>query len=82
MVCHGAPGTPADEIARGFNPPVPPLDGPRMARSSDGRLFYIVKNGIKLTGMPAFGGLYDDGEVWKIVAAVRAQATKWPATGE
>jgi len=40
---------------------------------SDGELFYIIKNGIRLTGMPAWGGdtREDDRESWKLVHFVR-----------
>ncbi len=42
-----------------------------MQRWSDPQLFWIVKNGIRMTGMPAFGGNHSDAEIADIVAFVR-----------
>lgn len=71
LPCHGAPNGAAAEFAQGFHPPAPHLTVPRIQRLSDGELFWTVKNGVKMTGMPGFGGSHDDQEIWQIVAAVR-----------
>jgi len=67
-VCHGAPGVPKGEIAKGLYPPPPDL-----ARAaplySPSELFWIVKHGIKMTGMPAWSDHSDD-ELWATVAFV------------
>jgi mono/diheme cytochrome c family protein len=70
LVCHGAPGIPATEIAKGLNPPSPSL-GSEESDTPDGELFWITKHGIRLTAMPAFGPTHTDEEIWKIVAFVR-----------
>lgn len=64
-VCHGAPGIPISEIGQGLNPYPPEL-----ASESEGpaETFWVVKNGIKMTGMPAFGVTHSDDEIWDIVA--------------
>jgi mono/diheme cytochrome c family protein len=68
--CHGAPGTEAGEIGQGLNPKPPALsDAAKLW--SDPELFWIVKNGIRMTGMPAFGPTHDDDRMWAIVAFVR-----------
>ncbi|QDV78335.1 c-type cytochrome [Botrimarina mediterranea] len=69
--CHGAPGVERQEFAKGLNPPAPPLDHARKA-FSDAELFWITKNGIRMTAMPAFGATHNDGDIWKIVEAVKA----------
>jgi mono/diheme cytochrome c family protein len=69
--CHGAPGVDASEAADGLNPPAPDLSLPRVQKRTDGELFWIVQNGIRMTGMPAFGTTHKDEEIWKIVAFVR-----------
>ena len=69
--CHGAPGVDADEFAEGLNPPAPDLTLPRVQRRPDGELFWIVSNGIRMTGMPAFKPTHKDEEIWKIVAFLR-----------
>jgi mono/diheme cytochrome c family protein len=65
-VCHGAPGVPKGDIARGLYPAPPDL-GNAAALYSPGELFWIVKHGIKMTGMPAWSDHSDD-ELWATVA--------------
>lgn len=67
--CHGAPGLPTDPIARAMLPPPPNLVQLRTWR--DRELFWIVKNGIKYTGMPAWATQQRDDEVWALVAFLR-----------
>lgn len=70
LQCHGAPSVKSYEFAKGLNPPPPELA--EASRDwTDGELFWITKNGIRMTGMPAFGPTYSDDELWKIVAFVR-----------
>lgn len=69
-VCHGSPGSEASVIARGLNPEAPRLDEV-VDRWSDAELFWIVENGVRMTGMPAFGATHEDGELWDLVAFVR-----------
>ena len=69
--CHGAPGLDSSEIAEGLNPPAPDLTLGRVQKRTDGEIFWIVQNGIRMTGMPAFGTTHKDDEIWKIVAFVR-----------
>jgi len=71
VTCHGAPGVDASEIGEGLNPPAPDLTQPKVQRRTDGELFWIVQNGIRMTGMPAFGPTHKEEEVWKIVAFLR-----------
>jgi mono/diheme cytochrome c family protein len=71
VVCHGAPGVDAGEIGQGLNPPAPDLTLPRIQARPDGELFWIVGNGIRTTGMPAFSPTHKPEELWKIVAFVR-----------
>jgi len=71
VVCHGAPGVDAGEIGQGLNPPAPELTLPRIQKRPDGELYWIVSNGIRMTGMPAFKPTHKPDEIWKIVAFVR-----------
>ena len=65
--CHGGPGIERNEIGKGLNPQAPDLS--QVAKAwSPAQLFWIVKNGVKMTGMPSFGATHDDGELWDIVA--------------
>ncbi len=69
VTCHGAPGVTISEIGQGLNPIPPELSG----RTGDdaGETFWVVKHGIKMTGMPAFGLTHSDEELWAIVAFVQ-----------
>lgn len=67
VVCHGAPGVERGEFGKGMNPTPPDLG--RMAQRYNAReLFWVIKNGLKMAGMPAFGPTHSDEEIWGIVA--------------
>jgi len=68
-VCHGAPGVPKGDIANGLYPQPPDL-AVTVSAYSDGELFWILKHGIKMTGMPAWADHSDD-ELWATVAFLR-----------
>lgn len=68
--CHGAPGAPPGTAARHMLPPPPDLRS-RIGRWSDPELFWIVKHGIKYTGMPSWPAQERDDEVWAAVAFLR-----------
>jgi mono/diheme cytochrome c family protein len=68
--CHGAPGVVGAELSKGFNPPAPSL-GKEENDTPDGELFWVIKHGIRMTPMPAFGPTHSDKEMWKIVAFIR-----------
>ena len=65
--CHLAPGMNNSEIRQGLYP-VPP-DFSR-ARTEPARAFWVIKHGIKMTGMPAWGRTHDDITLWSIVAFI------------
>jgi mono/diheme cytochrome c family protein len=71
VTCHGAPGVDASEIGEGLNPPAPDLTLARIQARSDGELFWILSNGIRMTGMPAFGPTHKEEQIWRLVAFVR-----------
>jgi cytochrome c553/cytochrome c5 len=68
--CHGGPGFAQPRIARAMTPPPPQL-ADRVANYEPEELFYIVKHGIKFTGMPAWPSLQRDDEVHAMVAFLR-----------
>ncbi len=67
--CHGAPGKEPEELAKGLTPPPPDL-GKAAGHWSAPELFWIIKNGIRMTGMPAWGVTHSDEELWALVAFV------------
>jgi len=65
--CHGAPGISPSVIGEGLNPEPPDLSEVA-ANMTPAELFWITQNGIKMTGMPAFGPTHSDEELWGMVA--------------
>jgi len=71
-LCHGAPGYPREEFADGLYPSPPDLKSRDVQEENDDRaLYWIVKNGLKMTGMPSFGKTHTEKQLWGIVAVVR-----------
>ncbi|WP_281803157.1 c-type cytochrome [Methylocystis echinoides] len=72
--CHGAPGAPRNPIASSMLPQ--PADLVRVAPTwTSPQLFWIVRNGLKYTGMPAWPDVTREDEVWALVAFLRALPT-------
>jgi mono/diheme cytochrome c family protein len=71
LMCHGGPGRERNDIGQGLNPEPPKLHSDMVQSYSNGDLYWIIKHGIKMTGMPAFGPTHDDEKLWNIVAFVR-----------
>ncbi len=69
--CHNAPGDELSELAQGLNPPPPKLDADEVQVRSDAELYWIIQNGIRMTGMPAFGPTHKEETLWSIVAFLR-----------
>ena len=73
-ICHGNDGAGA-AIGRGLYPKPPDLRTEATQRLSDGEIFYIIENGVRFTGMPAFGtgspNPAGDKQVWQLVFFVR-----------
>ena len=67
--CHANDGGGKTMINSGLYPPAPDLRGEDTQSLTDGELFFIIKNGIRFTGMPGFGG--GDNENWKLVLFIR-----------
>jgi mono/diheme cytochrome c family protein len=65
--CHLAPGVTDSEIRPGLYPQPPNLSGQRIDPK---RAFWVIKHGLKMTGMPAWGLGHDDATLWSIVAFV------------
>jgi mono/diheme cytochrome c family protein len=71
-LCHGAPGFDRNEFAKGLYPSTPDLTSGNVQREwNDAELYWIIKNGLKLTGMPAFGVTHGNDELWGMVAFLR-----------
>ena len=69
--CHANDGSGDTSIGRGLYPKPPDLRAAGTQDLTDGELFYIIHNGIRLTGMPAFGQSDEDTDSWKLVHFIR-----------
>ena len=68
-VCHANDGSGKTRINEGLYPPAPDLREAQTQDLTDGELLYIIRNGIRFTGMPGWGG--EDEENWKLVLFIR-----------
>ena len=65
--CHGAPGQEPQPVGQGLNPAAPNLSESAQYMSP-AELFWVTKNGIKMTGMPAWGATHEDDALWPVVS--------------
>jgi mono/diheme cytochrome c family protein len=71
-ICHSNTGVGDTPLARGLYPHPPILREARTQSLTDGELFSIIQNGIRFTGMPAFGDSdHTEEDSWKCVLFIR-----------
>ena len=73
-VCHGTDGGGDTHIGEGMYPKPPDFRKNGTQHLSDGEIYYIIENGVRYTGMPAFGQGDDNGQdedTWKLVRFIR-----------
>jgi mono/diheme cytochrome c family protein len=68
--CHLAPGVDSTEMRTGLNPKPPRLES-AAPHLSDQALFWVIKHGVRMTAMPAWGKTHADHEIWALVAFLR-----------
>ncbi len=69
-MCHANDGSGDTEMGKRTYPPAPDMRLPATQQLTDGELFSIIENGIRLTAMPAWGG-GDEHQSWKLVHFIR-----------
>jgi mono/diheme cytochrome c family protein len=74
--CHLAPGVAKSDLRAGLYPHPPNLAQEDMQESR--RAFWIIKHGIKMSAMPAWGKTLDDAAIWDVVAFVRKMPNLTP----
>jgi mono/diheme cytochrome c family protein len=79
LQCHGAPGIGPVAWSQHMRPRPPELWENSTQEMTDGQLFYVIRNGVRMTGMPAFGEDHEDADIWNIVAFVRQLPNPSPA---
>jgi mono/diheme cytochrome c family protein len=83
-ICHGNDGSGDTMLGHGLYPKPPDLRADQTQKLSDGDVFWIIQNGVRLTGMPAFGGAgaehdHDVEDSWKLVRFIRHLPALTPA---
>ena len=72
QVCHGLDGQNTGvPFADKSDPPVSNLASEHVQSYTDGQLKWIIQNGIRYSGMPAWSGILNEDEMWKIVRFLR-----------
>lgn len=69
--CHGNDGSGRTALGRALYPRAPDMRGPATQGLTDGELFHIIENGVRLTGMPAWGGEGTGEGSWQLVHFIR-----------
>src|SRR5580693_139418 len=69
--CHGDDGRGDTLLGRGLYPKPPDLQLPESQKLSDGELFWLIENGVRFTGMPAFSNPGSEDDSWKLVQFIR-----------
>ena len=70
-ICHANNGSGNTEIGRNLFPKVPDMRLPQTQNLTDAEIYYAIHNGIRLTGMPAWGMQEKDDDSWKLVQFIR-----------
>jgi len=80
QACHGTDGTGKTAAGDGLYPPPPDLGRTALAhrKRTDGELFYLIRNGVRNTGMPAWD--LADAQLWDLVAFIRNLPETAPVT--
>ncbi len=78
-ICHGTDGHGATILGQGMYPPVMDLTSPHVQHWNDSQMFWIIQNGVRLTGMPSWKGAISTDDTWKLVEFVHALPELNPA---
>ena len=78
-LCHGLNGDGDSVIGKNLYPKTPDMKSAEVQELSDGELFYIITNGVRFTGMPAWGDEHSPEETWQLVSFIRKLSTLTPA---
>jgi mono/diheme cytochrome c family protein len=79
-MCHGVDGRGDGPLAKRLEPAAPDLAAENTQHMSDAALYHVIADGVRLTGMPAWGGSGDDNrkEIWSFVSFIRHLPTLTP----
>ena len=66
-ICHGADGHARTDVGRGMYPPAMDLTSPHVQKWTDAEVFWIIQNGVRMTGMPSWKSAISETDTWKLV---------------
>ncbi len=69
--CHALNGNGNSVLGRNLYPPAADMRQAYVQDLTDGELYYIISNGVRFTGMPAWGGEHSPEETWQLVSFLR-----------
>ena len=67
--CHLAPGNKESELRQGLYPQPPDLT--QRVEATPAQMFWVIKHGVKMSAMPAWGATHDDARIWDMVAFIK-----------
>ncbi|HTS70619.1 MAG TPA: c-type cytochrome [Terriglobia bacterium] len=70
-VCHGPDGHSQTTLGQAMYPPAMDLTSPHVQHWDDGEMFWIIQNGVRMTGMASWKGAITPDETWKLVIFIR-----------
>jgi mono/diheme cytochrome c family protein len=69
-LCHGTDGRGRTDLGRNMYPPAMDMTSPHVQHWSDAELFWIIQNGVRLTGMPSWKSAVSEADSWKLARFV------------
>lgn len=79
-MCHGSDGHARTNLGLAMYPPAMDLTSPHVQHWTDAELFWIIQNGVRLTGMPAWKSTISETDTWKLVNFIRVLPKMRPVT--
>lgn len=78
-LCHSVDGHSQNPLGLAMYPPAMDLTSPHVQGWKDAELFWIINNGIRLTGMPGWSGMLSSDDIWKVTRFIHALPSLTPA---
>ena len=66
-ICHGSDGHGQTTLGQGMYPPVMDLTSPHVQHWDDSAMYWIIQNGVRMTGMASWKGAISSDDTWKLV---------------
>jgi mono/diheme cytochrome c family protein len=80
-LCHGSDGRGRTDLGRNMYPPAMDLNSPHVQHWTDAELFWIIQNGVRLTGMPSWKAGLSEADTWRVVDFLRSLSRQNATSG-